>query len=243
MAIYSLVTTTILTLVVGVPALLMGIFERSGRALYRTGCTWAWLILKVHRVRLQVAGVEKLVRTRSYVFISNHLSHLDGLAMVLALPHTLRFVAKKSLARVPVFGWAFRLARMIFIDRGDGAGAIETINRSAQDLKNGISAYFFAEGSRSESGEMRPFKKGGVLFALKAGLHIVPVTVIGSNRLLPKGALGIKSGIIRIIVGDPIDTSPYGEENRGQLLLQIQETIRGNLAADDMPLGTAPGRS
>ena len=81
MAIYSLVTTTILTLVLGVPALLAGIFERSGRALYRTGCAWAWLILKVHRVRLQVAGVEKLVRTRSYVFISNHLSHLDGLAM------------------------------------------------------------------------------------------------------------------------------------------------------------------
>ncbi|HDP81275.1 MAG TPA: 1-acyl-sn-glycerol-3-phosphate acyltransferase, partial [Spirochaetes bacterium] len=218
MAVWTILTTSVTLIILGVPGILAGIVERKGRALYRIGVTWAWFVFKLNRVKLKVVGAEKLVRTRSYVFISNHLSHLDGLAAVLAMPHTLRFVAKKSLARVPVFGWAFKLARMIFIDRGDSAGAIETINRSARELRNGVSAFFFAEGTRSASGEMRPFKKGGVSFALKAQLPIVPVTIINSNRLLPKGALAIKKGIIRVIVGDPIEIAPFSEKYRDRLL-------------------------
>ncbi|HDP80447.1 MAG TPA: 1-acyl-sn-glycerol-3-phosphate acyltransferase [Spirochaetes bacterium] len=230
MAIWTLFSTSVITLVMGVPALLAGIIERSSRALYRVGQVWVWLILKANRVKLRAVGVEKVMRDRSYVFIANHLSHLDSAAVAMVLPHVLRFVAKRSLARIPVFGWAIKLGRMIFIDRGDSAGAIETINQAVKDLRNGISAFFYAEGTRSETGRMRPFKKGGIVFAMKAKLPIVPITIIDSNRLLPKGSLSIKSGLIKVIVGDPVDTTEYTDENRDYLVKKIQDIISANLA-------------
>jgi 1-acyl-sn-glycerol-3-phosphate acyltransferase len=226
MALWTIVTTTAYTILLGIPAMAVALFGRSGRAFYRIGRLWAWLLLKTHRVKLVVTGQEKLDSRMSYVFVSNHLSHLDTPAVAVCVPHTLRFVAKKSLSRIPVFGWATKLGRMIFIDRADSAGAIETLNKAVSGLRNGISAYFFAEGTRSETGEMRPFKKGGFILAMKARLPVVPVTIIGSDRLLPKGRIGIRSGIMRIVVGDPVDTAGYTEETRDLLLRKVQDIIR-----------------
>jgi 1-acyl-sn-glycerol-3-phosphate acyltransferase len=181
-------------------------------------------------VKLVVSGLEKLNSRASYVFVSNHLSHLDTPAVAVSVPHTLRFVAKKSLSRIPIFGWATKLGRMIFIDRADSEGAIETLNRAVAGLRNGISAYFFAEGTRSETGEMRPFKKGGFILAMKAKLPVVPITIVGSDRLLPKGKIGIRSGVMRIIVGAPVDTAGYTEETRDLLLRKVQDIIRATRA-------------
>ncbi len=157
------------------------------------------------------------------------MSNLDPLAVARSIPNTLKFVAKKSLARIPVFGWAAKLARMIFIDRADSAAAIETINRYIKDLKNGISAFFFAEGTRSVNGAMKPFKKGGIVFAIKAQLPIVPVTILGSNRLMPKNSVRIRAGIMRIIVGRPIETRGFTLRDRDLLLKKVESVIRATL--------------
>lgn len=229
MSVWTILTTIIYTMILGIPVIITAVFSRTGCIPYRLGLAWAWLIIKTNRVRIQIEGFEKIVRTRSYVFIANHSSNLDPPAIALALHNQLRFVGKKSLAKIPVFGWAIKMARMILIDRSDSCHARETINKAVSELKNGISACFFAEGTRSLDGRLQKFKKGGVMLALKARLPIVPVTVVGSYKLLPKNAMHIKSGVVRIIVGDPIDTSAFSENDRDVLLDAVRSVIMGNL--------------
>ncbi|HHO77110.1 MAG TPA: 1-acyl-sn-glycerol-3-phosphate acyltransferase [Deltaproteobacteria bacterium] len=229
MSAWTILTTTVYTILIGIPIIVTAFFSKTGIIPYRLGIAWAWLIMKTNRVRIQIEGFEKIIRNRSYVFIANHSSNLDPPAIALALQNQLRFVGKKSLARIPVFGWAIKLARMILIDRSDGSNARNTINKAICELKDGISACFFAEGTRSLDGRLQKFKKGGVMLALKARLPIVPVTVVGSHNLLPKNALHIKSGMVRVIVGDPIDTSAFSEHDRDELIDTVRSVIMGNL--------------
>jgi 1-acyl-sn-glycerol-3-phosphate acyltransferase len=184
-----------------------------------------------------VEGLEKIVQTRSYVFISNHSSNLDPLAVAWTLSHTLRFIGKKSLEKIPLFGWAARRARVIFIDRNDSPKAIEAINKVIMELKGGISAIFFAEGTRNLGGKLQSFKKGGVVLALKARLPIVPITILDSYKLFPKKALRIKPGVMRIIIGEPIETAPYNEQDRDRVLERVRSIIFHNLKYYDKGTG------
>ncbi len=203
-------------------------FSRNRVPSYYLGKFWSWLILKTNGVKLVTHGMDNLSKKQSYVFISNHLSHLDTPALAIALPNQLRFVAKASLQNIPLFGFAARMAKMIFIDRDNSEKSIETINKTIKDLKNGISVLFFGEGTRSIDGEIKPLKKGGVILALKAGLPIVPITIVGSDRLLGSGKLYVKSGIINIIAGDPIDTRDYSEQTIDTLVEKIQSVMLAN---------------
>jgi 1-acyl-sn-glycerol-3-phosphate acyltransferase len=232
---WTVITTVLYTLIFGIPVIVSAFFSRTGRIPYRLGKCWAWLLMRTNRVKIQIEGFEKVIRQRSYVFIANHASFLDPPAVALALQNPLRFVGKRSLGRIPLFGSAIRLARMILIDREDSKNAREIINRAVQDLKDGISACFFAEGTRSPDGRLQRFKKGGIVLALKARLPIVPVTIVGSHLLLPRNALRIKAGVLKVIIGDPIDTSPYSEKDRDVLLEKVHEVIRGNLEHAKQP--------
>ena len=229
MAMWTILTTTIYTIIIGIPLIITAFFSKTGKIPYIMGKSWAWLIMKTNRVKIQIEGFEKILKTSSYVFISNHSSNLDPPAVALALQNQLRFVGKKSLGTIPIFGWAVHLARMILIDRSDSTAARDTLNKAISDLKDGISACFFAEGTRSMDGRLQKFKKGGIMLALKARLPIVPITVIDTHKLLPKNCLRIRSGVVRIIVGDPIDVSAYSEKDRDILLDKVRSVIRGNL--------------
>src|SRR3990172_7234295 len=117
LTIRSLTTTVISTLLLGIPALISTLFDRTGRIPYRIGQAWARFILWANGVRIKVEGLENIDKKKSYVFISNHQSNLDGLAIGTTLPSPLRFVIKKSLLKIPIMGQAFKLGRMIVIDR------------------------------------------------------------------------------------------------------------------------------
>ena len=175
-------TTALWTLLCSIPIILSAPFSPRGRLPYSLGRFWAWLILKSNGVRLERQGAAHIRKDRSFVFISNHVSHLDSLAIALCIPNTLRFVAKASLAKIPVFSQAARMARVIFIDRGDSSRSRKTLTTALADLSEGISALFFAEGTRSTDGRLQALKKGGVILALQTGLPIVPVAVLGSQR-------------------------------------------------------------
>jgi len=138
-------------------------------------------------------------------------------------------VAKASLARIPVFGLATRMAQMIFIDRENNPGALQRLNQSIAELRDGISAYFFAEGTRSPDGRLMAFKKGGVMLAIKARLPIVPITITNSHNLLPKHKLRIKAGTIRVIISPPIETTDYDESGKDNLLASVRSAINRNL--------------
>jgi 1-acyl-sn-glycerol-3-phosphate acyltransferase len=213
MALWAAVTTIVYTLIVGTTVLFVSLFSKTGRAPYTLGRLWAWLILKTNRVKVQIQGLEKVDRKRSYVFISNHSSNLDPPAVAVKLSNPLRFIGKQSLEKIPLFGWAARRANVIFIDRSDSPKSIDRINQAIKGLKDGISAYFFAEGT----------------LALKAKLPIVPITFLDSYKLFPKRALRIKPGVMNIIVDEPIDTTPFTEEDREKVLEKVRSIILQNL--------------
>jgi len=229
MALWAAVTTIVYTLVLGTSILFISLFSKTGRAPYTLGRLWAWLIMKTNRVKVQIQGLEKIEEKRSYVFISNHSSNLDPLAVAWKLSNPLRFIGKQSLEKIPLFGWAARRAKVIFIDRSDSPKSIARINQAIKELKDGISAYFFAEGTRNVGGKLQAFKKGGVVLALKAKLPIVPITILGGHKLFPKRALRIKPGVMNVIVDEPIDTTPFTEEDRETVLEKVRSIIFQNL--------------
>lgn len=229
LGLWPALTTSLYTLVLGPLIILIDLFSKTGETPYKIGRFWAWLVMATNRVKLRAEGLEKIVKSRSYVFISNHSSNLDPLAVAWTLSNTLRFIGKRSLEKIPLFGWAARRARVIFIDRSDSHKSIETINKAIKELRDGISAYFFAEGTRNFNGKLQSFKKGGVVLALKARLPIVPITILDSHKLFPKRALRIKPGVMRIIIGDPIETFPYGEGDKDMILEKVRSIIAQNL--------------
>ncbi len=241
LALRSLSVTFITTIILGIPALLSALVDRTGRIPYRIGQAWARMILRLNGVRIRVEGLENIDREMSYVFISNHQSNLDGLAIGSSLPSPLRFVIKKSLLKIPIMGQAFKLGRMIPIDRNEGKKALETINRYGRELRNGISALFFGEGRRSRDGRLQPFKKGGFIFSITSKLPLVPITIDNSFNLMPSGAVHIKSGTIRIIVGAAISTVDMRVEQVDQLLEKVRSVISENLkkCSTDNPVASS----
>ena len=129
---------------------------------------------------------------------------------------------------MPLFGYALHASRNIFIDRSNHDKATESINKGLERLPDGVSIMFFAEGTRSRDGSIGPFKKGGFRCALHDNRPILPVTVNGSRKILPKGALVFHPGTIEVVVGDPIDTSNYSIQNIETLIGKTRTVIISN---------------
>ena len=122
---------------------------------------------------------------QAYIIISNHQSHFDALALVTMLDIQFRWVAKKELLKIPIFGQALYAARNIFVDRSDSQKAVKSIQDGIKRLPPGVDILFFAEGARSPDGTLQAFKKGGFMTAIKASIPILPVSVNGSWKVLP----------------------------------------------------------
>ncbi len=237
-------TAGVYTLAAFGPIVLLALFSRSSRAPYAVGKLWSRCILRTNRVRLETIGLDKIDSGRSYVFIANHASHLDPPAIAVAIPNTLRFIGKSSLARIPVFGPAARRAGVIFIDRDDSQKSVAALNRTVAALAGGVSTLFFAEGTRSPDGRLLPFKKGGVMLALQTGLPIVPVTVTGSFALFPKKQRFIRPGTMCVEIGDPIEVTRFTPADRDLLLQRVRMVIQDNLdRRSPMVALNAPGLS
>ena len=147
--------------------------------LFRSGCyrSWARGVLLGCGVRLRTQGEEQLDPAARYVFVANHLSDLDPPAIIASLPlHALRFVAKRELASIPLFGRALRATGNVVISRSDTQGDLARLDEKRPLLEH-VSVLFFAEGTRSRTGELGPFKRGAAAFALKTGMALVPVGV------------------------------------------------------------------
>jgi 1-acyl-sn-glycerol-3-phosphate acyltransferase len=182
-------------------------------------------MIRITGVRLQIEGKEKITKERAYVIIANHQSHFDALAIVLTLGIQFRWIAKKELLKVPLFGQALYASRNIFIDRSDQTRAIESLKKGLKRLPQGVSLFFFAEGSRSQNGTIQPFKKGGFISAIESSLPVLPVIVKGSRNILPKKSLVFHSGTIKVIVADPIETEMYSLEDVEYLTKHTRDII------------------
>jgi 1-acyl-sn-glycerol-3-phosphate acyltransferase len=200
---YLIPAISVYTVVLGAASIASSLFDRRGHFAHGCARTWSWLILKTTGVRVVVDGLERVTPGTTYVFVSNHQSIYDTPVIFASLPFQLRIIAKTSLARFPVLGWHLRRGGHLFVDRQhpDRAGILRRWRALVSD---GLSLLIFAEGTRSRDGRVGRFKAGSFLLAIQAGLPIVPLAVINTRQVMPKGRLRTEPANVRLVVHDPI---------------------------------------
>jgi 1-acyl-sn-glycerol-3-phosphate acyltransferase len=206
-----------------------GIFNPYSRFVSFLGQLWVRTIISVTGTKLEVKGLENIDKSRSYIFISNHQSHLDVPVVFKSIPVTVRFLAKKELFKIPIFGWAIHAAGMIKIDRSNSKQAQRSINDALSIIQQGVSVVVFSEGTRSEDGVLRQFKKGGFVLAIKGGIPIIPVSISGSHLILKKHSIKIQRGRIKLVFDSPIETKDFFLEKRDELIGKVRGIIEKNI--------------
>lgn len=194
---------TVYTIVLGAASIASSLFDRRGYFAHACARMWSRLILKTTGVRVRVEGLEKIKPGATYVFVSNHQSIYDTPVVFASLPYQLRIIAKESLAAFPVLGWHLRRGGHLFVDRKhpDRAGILK---RWRALVSEGLSLIIYAEGTRSPDGHTARFKAGSFLLAIQAGLPIVPLAVIGTRQVMPKGRLQTEPADVELVVHEPI---------------------------------------
>jgi 1-acyl-sn-glycerol-3-phosphate acyltransferase len=186
-----------------------------------------WLCA-VAGIRLVVEGQEHLARPS--VIVANHRSALEAIIIPAVLPPKVRYVGKKEVARVPLFGWVLRATGQILIDRGDPEAAIASIEAALARLPAGMSVFIFPEGTRSVDGTLGPFKKGAFHIAMRLGVPMTLMAIEGAELLLRKEALLPRPGTVTVKILPPVDTSGWSPATldqhvadvRGALLRQLE---------------------
>jgi 1-acyl-sn-glycerol-3-phosphate acyltransferase len=221
------------TIVLGTIATLGAVVTRRGWPVDVLGKLWCRLIVSMCGIDVELEGAHHLRPGQSYVLISNHLSNFDIWCTLAVLRVPVHFVAKKELLRFPFFGQALAVSDHIVIDRQNPESAIEKINAAAAGSKRGVCILFYAEGTRSSDGDVHAFKKGGVTLALRSRLPIVPVSVSGTRKFLPKGCAVIRpGGKVKLVLGEPISTEGLDLEARDELNERVREAVLRNFVLD-----------
>lgn len=187
--------------------------------------TWARMLCWVNGVTVEVRGLEKIDLARPYIFAANHQSQFDIFALQGYSGFDFRWMAKKELFRIPLFGWGMKLAGYIPVDRSGGKKAVKSLDEAAQRIAGGISVIIFPEGTRSRDGEIHPFKAGGMVLAIKSKVPLVPVAIEGTYEVLPKGKMLAKSGHVIINIGDPIKTADYSKKQKHELAERLHDAV------------------
>lgn len=213
------------TLVLATLALLIGWIPPRGYVVFWVARAWARGVLLSSGVRAPVRFEGRLDPKASYVFMANHTSLFDIPVLLSTLPAQTRFLAKRSLFQIPIFGWALMLGGFVNIDRKNLGTARSSFSSAIDRLDEGVSLLVFPEGTRSLQEGMLPFKRGGFLLALKSGLPIVPVGISGSARVQRKGNFAIRPQPIRVHYGLPIEVGDYTVRDKQQLMDEVRRRI------------------
>ena len=202
--------------------------DHKGRIWWVIAKFWVEGFIKCGGIgNIKIYGREKLDNIHSAIFMFNHISYLDPPVLVRLFPKSpIRFFAKHTLARVPLFGQALWATGQIFINRKNREKAFENINKAIKKIKNRDFYFIVApEGRRSPTDELLPFKVGGFVMAIKTNLPIVPVAIAGTREILPSGFILREKSPIVIIVGDPVMTDSYDERNQDKLISLVREEV------------------
>ena len=227
------------TFLLGLLVIVASLLGIKGNVHWWAARTWSRWLLRASGCRVTVEGIENIAPDRPQIFASNHVSHFDVIALAANIPKRFRFIAKKELARIPLFGTAWKAAGHIEVDRADRASAVASLDAAGRLIRQDNSCVvIFPEGTRSSDGALQPFKKGAFMLALHTGVEIVPAAVLGTRRILPKGAWRLRSGPVIVRFGAPIDTTRYDEAARDALIDVVRGRIEQLLEAP--PAARAP---
>jgi 1-acyl-sn-glycerol-3-phosphate acyltransferase len=219
------------TLVLGLVVIALSLSDSTAPAVHRVARAWGRSILRVSGVRVRVRGMERVEPQHAGIFMSNHQSNFDIPVVLGYLPVPFRWLAKAELFKIPVFGRAMRGAGYIPIDRSDRPAAIESLRQAAGAVRGGISVVIFPEGTRSLDGTLKPFKKGGFVMAIEAGVPIVPVALRGTFDIMPKNRLTIRPCEVTMTIGKPIATTGYTLHTKEALMNEVRNALHRQLTA------------
>ena len=206
----------------------INIFSPAEQLSRRIGRRWAKILLYISGVKIVIIGTENITVGNAQIFMANHQSDFDILICMAGIPVDFVWTAKKELFRIPFFGRAMRASGFVEIDRQHREQAIRNLDQAANTLLAGISVAAFPEGTRSRDGKLLPFKQGMFYLAIQTGIPIVPVTVIGSGKIMSKKSWQVKRGEIIMVIDKPVACDGYTIETRATLMEKVREIIIAN---------------
>jgi len=201
----------------------------SGRLFHANSRAWARVVLFICGIKVKVKGLEKINRTRNYIYVANHASMFDIPAIIAGIPDQIRIVYKKELERIPVFGWGLKWGSYVGIDRRGGTEALKSLEEAAQKTRSGASVLLYAEGTRTMDGKLQPFKRGAFHLAVKAGVSVVPLTVNGSFNILRKHSIVVRPGTVELVLESPIELQGRnGKDTELRLMEEVHTAIKNH---------------
>jgi 1-acyl-sn-glycerol-3-phosphate acyltransferase len=203
-------------------------FSNAENNVHKVANLWSRVLLFISATKVEVIGTHNILRNKPQIFMANHQSDFDILITLAHVNCQFRWIAKKELFAVPVFGQAMRSAGYIEIDRQNHENALRSLKLAALRIREGKSVMSFPEGTRSRDGEIKTFKQGIFYLAIESGVPIVPISIIGSGGIMPKRSLKVKPGKIKLVIDKPFDVTDYTLETRQDLIDRVRQTIMKN---------------
>jgi 1-acyl-sn-glycerol-3-phosphate acyltransferase len=199
-------------------------------AFHKVAKQWGNKILKIANVKLEIIGKKNLDDKGNYVFTANHSSMFDIPISMLAIDNPFRIIYKKELEKIFIFGTVMKKSPYIPIIRENSKNAMAGVQQAIEAVKNGTSVLIYPEGTRSDDGNLGEFKRGGFMLASRSGKPIVPVTIINSRNILPKGQLNFTGGVVKVIIDKPIEIPEnITKKEEVDLMAQVRGIILNNL--------------
>lgn len=188
--------------------------------------------LKMVGVSVKVTGVGRLDPDQPYIFTPNHQSFIEVPLLVTYLGRNPGYLAKKEVFKYPLFGYGIGLMGVVPVDRSNTQSAIGSAQKATEMLRGGKSYVVYPEGTRSPDGRLLPFKKGAFVMAMDAGVPVVPVSISGSTKIMPKGEIKVYPATVYITIHEPIDTKQYSRENISELVELTRRTVASALTEE-----------
>ena len=197
------------------------------RFLYRVGTWIAFTGVRLAGVSVRTTGMEKLDPSRTYIFMSNHVSNIDPPIMLPIIPRRASVMARAGLFRYPLMGRALRMGSFVPVDRENHKAGLAALQAAAEVIKQGVNMVIYVEGGRSFDGKLMRFKKGPFHLAAECNVPVVPVTISGTHYIMPKKRLAIKPGQVDVIFHAPIEPKDFG--SRESLMAKVRAAINSGL--------------
>jgi len=229
-SIVAYLATTVYVLVVGPIGLLGALAFRSKDLLYRLGHGGVGLALGLAGIRYTVVGRHRIPAQRAVVFCANHQSNVDPPVLFRALHPRLHILYKAELRSLPVLGRVFEVGGFVAVQRENRDAAFASIEEAAASIRRGNSFLIFPEGTRSKTDQLLPFKKGGLVMALRAQAPIVPVAITGGREAMRKGSAFVRPVHVTVRIGEPLETVGLTSDNRDEVGAIIRGRIEELLA-------------
>jgi len=194
-------------------------------------CMWAAFNgVRLTGVKVRTIGLEKIDPARTYVFMSNHISNLDPPITLPLIPRRTSVMVKKELFKVPILGHIMTIGSLVPVDRRNRDAGVSAVRDAVKAIGQGLNMTIYVEGKRSFDGKLLPFKKGPFYLAQECKVPVVPITISGTEAVMPKARFAIRPGLVTVQFHDPIEPANFGD--RDALMAKVRSAINGGLPAE-----------